>query len=210
VFLRNVVMGEKYMEPVGTMTVTNESTGAKATIEFKQKGMFGGRSEDVQVESYGPDGVHTGVGLTGTWTNSLRILEAGKAVGAEIWRVGELVEDASQRYGLTTFAASLNEITELEKGKLPPTDCRLRPDQRAAERGDLDDAESWKARLEEKQRMRRKELEDRGVIHRPRWFAKVDGGDEGEEVWKLKGGKDGYWEERGKGAFTGVDDILAG
>jgi hypothetical protein len=29
-------------------------------------------------------------------------------------------------------------------------------------------------------------------------------------VWKLKGGKDGYWEERGKGAFTGVDDILAG
>jgi hypothetical protein len=210
VFLRNVVMGEKYMEPVGTMTVTNESTGAKATIEFKQKGMFGGRSEDVQVESYGPDGVHTGVGLTGTWTNSLCILEAGKAVGAEIWRAGELVEDASQRYGLTTFAASLNEITELEKGKLPPTDCRLRPDQRAAERGDLDDAESWKARLEEKQRMRRKELEDRGAIHRPRWFAKVDGGDEGEEVWKLKGGKDGYWEERGKGAFTGVDDILAG
>jgi hypothetical protein len=210
VFLRNVVMGEKYVEPVGTMIVTNETTGAKATIEFKQKGMFGGRSEDVQIESYGPDGVHTGVGLTGTWTNSLRILEAGKAAGAEIWRVGDLVENAPQRFGLTTFAAGLNEITELEKGKLPPTDCRLRPDQRAAERGDLDEAEIWKAKLEDKQRLRRKELEERGETYKPRWFVSVEGGDDGEEVWKLKPGKEGYWEERAKGTWMGVDDILAG
>jgi hypothetical protein len=203
-------MGEKYVEPVGTMIVTNETTGAKATIEFKQKGMFGGRSEDVQIESYGPDGVHIGVGLTGTWTNNLRVLEAGKAAGAEIWRVGELVENAPQRFGLTTFAAGLNEITELEKGKLPPTDCRLRPDQRAAERGDLDEAEIWKAKLEEKQRLRRKELEERGETYKPRWFVRVEGGDDGEEVWKLKAGKEGYWEERAKGTWTGVDDILAG
>jgi hypothetical protein len=210
VFLRNVVMGEKYVEPVGTMVVTNETTGAKATIEFKQKGMFGGRSEDVQIESYGPDGVHTGVGLTGTWTNSLRVLEAGKAAGAEIWRVGDLVENAPQRYGFTTFAASLNEITELEKGKLPPTDCRLRPDQRAAERGDLDEAEVWKAKLEDNQRLRRKGLEERGETYRPRWFVRVEGGDDGEEVWKLRAGKEGYWEERMKGTWTGVENILAG
>ena len=210
VFLRNVVMGEKYVEPVGTMTVTNESTGAKASVEFKQKGMFGGRSEDVQVESYGPDGIHTGISLTGNWTTSLRILEAGKAPGAEIWRVGELVDNAAQRYGLTTFAASLNEITEVEKGKLPITDCRLRPDQRAAEAGDLDEAERWKARLEEKQRVRRKEMEERGEKHRPRWFVRVEGGDEGEEVWKLKGGKEGYWEERKSSAWHGLEDVFAG
>ncbi|KAE8445329.1 hypothetical protein EG329_013567 [Mollisiaceae sp. DMI_Dod_QoI] len=207
-FLRNVVMGEKYVEPVGNMTITNESIGSKATAEFKQKGMFGGRSEDVQVESYGPDGVHTGVGLTGNWTTNLRILEAGKSAGPEIWRVGELVENAPQRYGFTTFAASLNEITELEKGKLPPTDCRLRPDQRAAERGDLDQAELWKATLEDKQRIRRRELEERGEIYKPRWFARVEGGDDGEEVWKLKGGKEGYWEERARGQWTGVENVL--
>jgi hypothetical protein len=210
VFLRNVVMGEKYVEPVGSMTVTNETSGGKATVEFKQKGMFGGRSEDVQVETYTPDGVHTGIGLTGTWTTSLRLLEAGKAAGTEIWRVGELVENAAQRYGLTTFAAGLNEITELEKAKLPPTDCRLRPDQRAAEMGDLDEAETWKAKLEENQRSRRKVIEERGEFHKPRWFVKVDGGDEGEEVWKLKTGKEGYWEERAKGTWTGVENILAG
>ena len=209
-FLRNVVMGEKYVEPVGSMTVMNESTGAKAVAEFKLKGMFGGRSEDVQVESYGPDGVNTGLSLAGTWTTSLRIIEPGKAPAAEIWRAGELVDNAAQRYGLTTFAASLNEITEVEKGKLPITDCRLRPDQRAAECGDLDEAERWKARLEEKQRLRRKEMELNGRVHRPRWFVKVDGGDEGEEVWKLKGGKEGYWEERRAGVWTGLEDIFSG
>lgn len=210
VFLRNVVVGEKYVEPVGNMTITNESSGAKATVEFKQKGMFGGRSEEVQIESYGPDGNHTGVGLAGTWTTSLHLMDAGKSTGTEIWRAGDLVDNAAHTYGLTTFAASLNEITELEKGKLPPTDCRLRPDQRAAENGDLDTAEVWKAKLEEGQRIRRKELEEKGEKHKPRWFVRVDGGDEGEEVWKLKGGKEGYWEERARGKWDGVENILAG
>ncbi|KAF4631225.1 hypothetical protein G7Y89_g6908 [Cudoniella acicularis] len=201
-FLRNVVMGEKYIEPVGTMVVTNETTGSRASVEFKTKGMFGGRSEDVQVDSYGPDGSPTGVGLTGNWTTNLKMHDNGKGA-VEIWRVGELVENAAQRYGLTTFAAGLNEITELERGKLPPTDCRLRPDQRAAEQGDLDTAEELKAQLEDGQRNRRKVLEEEGGVHTPRWFVKVDGGDDGEEIWKLRGGKDGYWEERQKGTWTG-------
>ncbi|KAL3424597.1 oxysterol-binding protein [Phlyctema vagabunda] len=209
VFLRNIVMGEKYVEPVGSMTVTNESTGAKAVIEFKQKGMFGGRSEDVQVESYDENGSHTGTSLTGTWNNSLKLVEQGKTTGSEIWRVGGLVDNASQRYGFTTFAAGLNETTAIEEGKLPPTDSRLRPDQRAAEGGDLDTAEGLKARLEEAQRARRKEMEGRGESHKPRWFVKAEGGDEGEEVWRLRGGKDGYWEERQRGTWTGVENILS-
>lgn len=210
VFLRNIVVGEKYVEPVGTMTVTNETASCKAVAEFKQKGMFGGRSEEVQVESYDADGHPTGHGLVGNWTTSLQFSEGGKAKGPEVWRVGELVDSAPQKYGFTTFAAALNEITELEKGHLPITDCRLRPDQRAAESGDLDSAEDWKAKLEDKQRVRRKEAEEKGQPHKPRWFQRIDGGDEGEEVWKLKGGKDGYWEERARGQWTGVEDILSG
>jgi hypothetical protein len=208
-FLRNVVMGEKYVEPVGSVTVTNETTGGRATIEFKQKGMFGGRSEDVVVECHRPDGASTGLSLVGTWTTSLNVVEAGKVAG-EIWHAGDLVDGAPQRYGFTTFAAGLNEITDIEKGKLPPTDSRLRPDQRHAERGELDDAETWKTRLEEGQRERRRAFEERGETHKPRWFAKVEGGDEGEEMWRLKTGKGGYWDERAREAFTGVENILAG
>lgn len=207
-FLRNVVMGEKYVEPVGDMTVINEGTGAKAVVAFRSKGMFGGRSEDVQIETYGENGTHTGLSLSGTWTQSLRLVEAGKAAGEEIWRVGSLVDNAASTYGMTTFAASLNEITALEKGKLPPTDSRLRQDQRFAEAGNLDDAENWKVKLEEGQRTRRRQLEEKGVEHKPRWFMKVATDGDGEEVWKLKGGKEGYWEERAKGQWAGVDDIF--
>ncbi|KAL2023139.1 hypothetical protein VTK56DRAFT_3745 [Thermocarpiscus australiensis] len=206
VFLRNVVMGEKYVEPVGSMTVTNESTGAKATVEFRSKGVFGGRGEEVQVEIFEPDGRHAGVSLSGTWTGGLKVMPGGQ----EIWKVGSLVENAADTYGLTTFAASLNEITPVEKGKLPPTDSRLRPDQRLAEQGDLDRAEEWKVRLEEAQRQRRRAMEERGEEYKPRWFVKVATGQDGEEVWRLRGGKEGYWEERARGAWSGVVDIFAG
>ncbi|KAF9881985.1 oxysterol-binding protein [Colletotrichum karsti] len=208
-FLRNVVMGEKYVEPVGVMQICNDSTGAKASVEFRSKGMFGGRGEDVQVETYGPDGVHTGSSLSGTWTGGLRVVEAGKAAGQEIWRVGKLVDNAANTYGMTTFAAALNEVTEIEKGRLPPTDSRLRPDQRLAEKGDLDQAEEWKVKLEEAQRARRRVLEEKGEEHKPKWFVKAGQGPEGEEVWKLRTGKDSYWEERSKGTWSGVEDIFS-
>ncbi|KAJ4395405.1 Oxysterol-binding protein 3 [Neurospora sp. IMI 360204] len=209
VFLRNVVYGEKYVEPVGSMNVNNETSGAKAVVEFRSaKGMFGGRGEEVHVETFGPDGSNTGQALAGTWTSSLKTVPGGK----EIWKAGSLVPNAANTYGLTTFAASLNEITPLEKGKLPPTDSRLRPDQRFHEQGDLDSAEEWKVKLEEAQRVRRKEMEERGEEYKPKWFVKVATGQDGEEVWKLKGGKEGYWEERAKGGgqWTGVLDIFSG
>ncbi|KAF4989898.1 hypothetical protein FDECE_14561 [Fusarium decemcellulare] len=205
-FLRNVVMGEKYVEPVGTMHVVNDSTGHKAAVEFKSKGMWGGRTEDVSVEIFSPDGANTGSGLNGTWTSGLKT--SGKGGGQEIWRVSSLVDNAAQTYGFTTFAASLNEVTEVEKGKLPPTDCRLRPDQRAYEQGKIDDAEDMKQTLEEAQRGRRRDLEDRGETYKPKWFVKVENAPEGEEVWKLKTGKDSYWEERAKGSWQGVEDIF--
>ncbi|KAI0206089.1 Oxysterol-binding protein-domain-containing protein [Astrocystis sublimbata] len=207
-FLRNVVVGEKYVEPVGTMTVSNESTGAKANVEFKTKGMFGGRCEDVQVDTFAPDGAAIGVGLTGTWTKSLQVVEGGKSTGQDIWKAGQLVPNATNTYGMTTFAASLNEITDVERDRLPPTDTRLRQDQRLAEQGKLDDAETWKVKLEEGQRGRRRELEEKEEEHKPKWFYKVADTPEGEELWRFRGGKDSYWEERGKGEWKGVEKIF--
>ncbi|KAG6011222.1 hypothetical protein E4U43_008469 [Claviceps pusilla] len=207
-FLRNVVMGEKYVEPVGSMHVNNDSTGHKACVEFKSKGMFGGRAEEVYVTTFSPDGSDTGSGLTGTWTGGLKTVGPGKAASEQIWQVGRLVDNAAQTYGMTQFAATLNEITELEDGKMAPTDCRLRPDQRFAENGDLDAAEKWKHNLEEAQRARRQELEGRGEVYRPRWFVKAEDSPDGEEVWKIKTGKEGYWEERSRGNWSGVPALF--
>jgi hypothetical protein len=57
------------------------------------------------------------------------------------------------RYNLSSFAITLNELTPGLKEKLPPTDSRLRPDQRHLENGEYEKANSEKLRLETRQRM---------------------------------------------------------
>jgi hypothetical protein len=218
-FLRNVIAGEKYVEPVSTMTVLNETSGAKAVVAFKSGGMFAGRSEEVNVTGYDPTGNLLPVGLAGRWTSSLKLINNGgddlrgdparRAIeGTEaIWTVGELVPNPAATYGFTRFAAQLNEVTELEKGKMPVTDSRLRPDQKLLEDGRIDDAEALKGQLEESQRGRRKAMEDIGNEWKPKWFV-TSGVDEGEAVWKLKGGKEGYWETREKGEWKDVVKVF--
>lgn len=44
-----------------------------------------------------------------------------------------------RRYNLTGWAIKLNEITPGLDQRLAPTDCRLRPDQHATEKGDYDE-----------------------------------------------------------------------
>ncbi|RVX74954.1 hypothetical protein B0A52_01231 [Exophiala mesophila] len=205
-FLRNIIAGEKYVEPVGTMTVLNETTGSKAVATFKAKGMFSGRSEEVEVQTFDHNGQELSIALSGTWTTSLQLKEPGKLTKSTIWSAGPLVDNAPKHYGMTKFAAELNEITAIEENKLPPTDSRLRPDQRALEHGDHDHAERVKNQLEEGQRARRRDMEASGEAWKPRWFTRVELGD--EVVWKLRTGKDGYWEERARGEWTGVVPVL--
>lgn len=207
-FLRNIIAGEKYVEPVGELAVVNESTGQKTISAFKAGGMFSGRSEDVSTKSLDPYGNELPLGLAGTWTSSLHLLKNGSP-GPALWSAGPLVPNAPKHYGLTAFAASLNEVTSIEQDKLPPTDSRLRPDQRALEDGDVDRAEEVKVQLEEAQRARRREMENAGESWSPRWFTQVDdGSEEGEVAWRLKTGKDGYWDERAKGGWSGVVPVF--
>ncbi|KAK5120736.1 hypothetical protein LTR85_006094 [Meristemomyces frigidus] len=215
-FLRNVIAGEKYVEPVQSMTVTCETRpGMRAVVVFKAGGMFSGRSEEVAVQIFdtGSSGAADHqqaleLGLVGKWTEELRRTDTG----ATIWTVGPLVPDAPRVYGFTAFAAALNEITDVEAGHLPPTDSRLRPDQAALEAGEVDRAEGLKARLEERQRGRRKVLEAHGRDFKPEFFEKVAGGewdgDGGEEVWVLKTGAEGYWERRARGDWSGVPEVF--
>lgn len=205
-FLRNILAGEKYVEPTGTMTIINETSGHKAVVTFKAKGMFSGRSEEVEVQTIDAHGQELSIGLSGTWTNSLSLKEPGKLGRSTIWSAGPLVDNAPKHYGMTLFAAQLNEITDVENGKLPVTDSRLRPDQTALEYGDHDQAEHLKNQLEEAQRARRREMEAKGETWKPRWFSPVELGD--EVVWKLKTGKEGYWEERARGEWTAVVPVL--
>lgn len=90
-----------------------------------------------------------------------------------------------QMYSFTCFSMRLNELCQDMVGAIPQTDCRLRPDIRAMENGDIGKSwrswthgmENWvsttfallvdlasqeKKRLEEKQRTARKSLSKAG------------------------------------------------
>lgn len=211
-YLRNVIAGEKYIEPTGTMTIISETTGAKAVCTFKAGGMFAGRSEDVSVQAFDSTGSVLPMGAVGKWTTDLQFTSNGQPTGKSVWKAGLLVDKPEKHYGFTSFAAALNQITPIEDGHVPITDSRLRPDQKAWEDGDLDKAEGLKARLEERQRARRRVMEEHGEEWKPKWFTKVKAeeaaalGD--EEVWRLKGGKEGYWESREAGKWDGVVDVF--
>lgn len=207
-FLRNIIAGEKYVEPVGELTVVNESTGHRTISSFKAGGMFSGRSEEVSTRAVDSNHKPLSLGLTGSWPTSISLTRNGSPTGNPIWTAGSLVPGAPKHYGLTSFAAALNEITSIEASHLPTTDSRLRPDQRALEDGDLDRAEEVKVQLEEGQRARRRDMEAAGETWTPRWFTRVNGDSDGESVWRLKGGKDGYWEERARGSWSGVTPVF--
>lgn len=80
------------------------------------------------------------------------VLETGPPM--QLWRVRPLPEDAEKIYNFTQFAVTLNGMED----NLCPTDCRLRPDQRLMEEGKWDEANAEKARLEDKQRSRRRQI----------------------------------------------------
>ncbi|KAG2458112.1 OSBL1 protein, partial [Polypterus senegalus] len=73
-----------------------------------------------------------------------------------LWRIAPRPPNSSQMYNFTGFTMNLNELDKEMEGVIPKTDCRLRPDIRAMENGNIDLASEEKKRLEEKQRAARK------------------------------------------------------
>jgi hypothetical protein len=200
-FLRNIIAGEKYLEPVGSVTVES-SFGTSAVIEYKQGGMFSGRSEDLTVKAVDGSGKAYPVSFEGKWTNE--IWSMGSDGKKFIWKAGNLVPRSQSKYGFTEWAASLNEVTSIENDSIAPTDSRLRPDQRLYEDGDIDGAEIHKIRLEEGQRKRRHQMEELGKVWTPNFFEKSN---DPAGFYVLKSGQDNYWIRREAQDWKGLTQL---
>ncbi|KAL7398404.1 hypothetical protein ABVT39_009239 [Epinephelus coioides] len=87
-----------------------------------------------------------------------------------LWRIDSRPEHSAMMYNFTNFAMSLNELEPGMEAILAPTDCRFRPDIRAMENGNMDEASREKERLEEKQRAARKERAKNEEEWSTRWF----------------------------------------
>lgn len=182
-FIRNLMMGTKYFEHCGKMTIKNLTNGLSCTIEFKPAGYWG-VSNEVAGAVVSPSG-EVYARIEGKWDEQLALALDPSHLRV-LWRISPFPKQALDYYGFTAYGITLNEITSDLEGKLPPTDSRLRPDVRALEEGNVDLAEEQKTQLEERQRERRR----RGADREPRWF-KQSG-----EDWLYVGG---YWEARAKG-----------
>nr|XP_023689919.1 oxysterol-binding protein-related protein 2-like [Paramormyrops kingsleyae]XP_023689921.1 oxysterol-binding protein-related protein 2-like [Paramormyrops kingsleyae] len=105
-----------------------------------------------------------------------------------LWRISSRPAHSAEMYNFTSFAVTLNELEPGMEAALPPTDCRLRPDIRAMETGDMDQASKEKERLEEKQREARKERAKDEQEWSTRWFQLGTNPHVGTQDWIYTGG----------------------
>ena len=186
-----MVSANKYLEHAGVMRVENLTTGEACEITFHQSGMFSnGPKNDINGVLWDSNKKKVG-SISGKW-NEVLYHEIGPNQLEVIWKANKPAPDHEQYYGFTQYTMELNELTDDIKDHLPNTDTRLRPDQRLFEEGDVDNAESEKLRIEQKQREYRKFLERTGKKWEPQWF-KLE-----NDVWVYSGN---YWETRGRKAF---------
>uniref|UniRef100_A0A3P9HY51 Oxysterol-binding protein n=1 Tax=Oryzias latipes TaxID=8090 RepID=A0A3P9HY51_ORYLA len=104
-----------------------------------------------------------------------------------LWRIDSRPAHSSRMYNFTTFAMSLNELEPGMEAMLAPTDCRFRPDIRAMENGNIDEASKEKERLEEKQRAARKERAKNDEDWPTRWFHLSTNPHTGNQDWIYNG-----------------------
>ncbi|KAI3452643.1 hypothetical protein Pfo_009307 [Paulownia fortunei] len=200
----NIIIGKIYCDHYGTMRIKGSSTYS-CKLKFKEQSIIDRNPH--QVHGFVQDnrtGEKVAV-LLGKWDEAMYYVMGDpttKTKGYDpmteavlLWERDKSV--AKTRYNLTPFAISLNELTPGLQKKLPPTDSRLRPDQRHLENGEYELANAEKLRLEQLQRQARK-LQDTGW--QPRWFQKDEDG-----CYRYMGG---YWEAREKHNWDGIPDIF--
>ncbi|KAL5551153.1 hypothetical protein UlMin_001329 [Ulmus minor] len=201
----NLILGKVYCDHHGIMHIRgNRQYSCK--LKFKEQSILDRNPHQVNgfVEDVAGKKVAT---LLGKWDDSMYYVSgdgsnnpkdcSSSSEASLLWKRTKPPLNIT-RYNLTSFAITLNELTSGLQEKLPPTDSRLRPDQRHLENGEYEKANSEKQRLEKRQRMSRK-LQENGW--KPRWFER-----EGENGPFHYAG--GYWETREQGKWDGCPDIF--
>ncbi|XP_037620516.1 oxysterol-binding protein 1-like isoform X7 [Sebastes umbrosus] len=230
--VHNIIVGKLWIDQSGEIDVVNHKTGDRCHLKFAPYSYF---SRDVPRKVTGvvtdKDGKAHHV-LSGTWDEKMefsRVMQSSKGENGtegkqrtvyqtlkakEIWRKNPLPEGAENMYFFSSLALALNEPEE----GVAPTDSRRRPDQRLMEDGRWDEANAEKQRLEEKQRIVRREREREAVKaasspeegahsdnYQSMWFEKLDDPVSGETLHVYKGG---YWETKDQGDWDACPDIF--
>lgn len=200
----NIILGKLYCDHYGTMRIKGGGNYS-CRLKFKEQSVIDRNPR--QVHGFVQDnrtGEKVAI-LIGKWDEAMYYVlgdPTTKPKGYDPMTEAVLLWERDKsptktRYNLSPFAISLNEITPGMMDKLPPTDSRLRPDQRHLENGEYEAANAEKLRLEQLQRQARR-LQEKGW--KPRWFEKDEEGN-----YRYVGG---YWEAREKKDWDKITDIF--
>ncbi|KAK9899188.1 hypothetical protein P389DRAFT_168108 [Cystobasidium minutum MCA 4210] len=213
----NFIMGSPQIDHYGDMEITNHRTGEKCVLTFKPRGWKASNACEIKGNVYDAKGSVVWE-LAGRWNGQLVARRAGASSSALnpddkvptggggnihpeyllIWKINQ--QPPNMPFNLTRFALTLNDANEEIRKYLPPTDCRLRPDQHAFEDGQFEKANELKSALETFQRGTRAKRE-KGELppHGPRWFERKVDEDTQMGYWeprRLSSGELEYWKER--------------
>ncbi|KAF3817467.1 hypothetical protein GH733_012758 [Mirounga leonina] len=205
--VHNVIIGKLWIEQYGTVEIVNHRTGDKCVLHFKPCGLFGKelhkkreRRGDQLSKAQPDNGSQKADGdvldSVPEVQETVQVIPGSKL----LWRVNTRPPNSAQMYNFTSFTVSLNELQSGMEKTLAPTDCRLRPDIRGMENGDMDLASQEKERLEEKQREARRERAKQEAEWQTRWFHQGSNPHTGTPDWLYTGG---YFERN----FSRCPDI---
>jgi hypothetical protein len=232
--VNNVILGTLSIEHYGDLIIKNHSTGEECCITFKKKnqGWFGSSSNESIEQNQIVGTVKDGKGviryeIKGTWDDSIQVIPVYNTLLKTpflIWKINPKPIDSLVNFRFTFFGMILNQTSPELMSRLPLTDSRFRPDQRAMEQGSWDEANEKKQELETRQRNRRKilvaEYEETNIKNgpvesgiefgeawwQPRWFTREIDVDTNEFYWKFT---NEYWKYRENGNWPEyVEDIF--
>ena len=207
-----IITGNPVVDNYGPMEIRNWTTGEIAVLDFKQRGWKASSAYHVQGKVMDKEGV-TRWSIGGKWNDKIyarqtdgfedQSIGEGKHAAVLVWEVHN--RPTGVPFNLTPFVITLNAVDDHLKKTLPPTDTRLRPDQRAMEDGEYDFAAGEKNRVEEKQRAARRKREAEGGEWEPKWFVRRKDEVTGEGYWH---GTGEYWQQRKELDWKRCDDIF--
>ncbi|XP_050427969.1 oxysterol-binding protein-related protein 6-like isoform X2 [Adelges cooleyi] len=193
--VHNLFGGQRSVDQYGELKITNLDKNITCKLTFVKASYFSAKRHEIHGVVVDDNEGRVVRKLFGKWNEALY---CGVAPSAKcIWRPGTMPENYELYYGFTRFAMELNELDTDTAKYLPKTDTRFRPDQRMLEEGDLNRAESMKLNLEQMQRERRKQKEETGEQHEPKWFRKTV--KNGMETWEYN---HQYWDLRKNPGFS--------
>ncbi|XP_026227596.1 oxysterol-binding protein-related protein 3 isoform X1 [Anabas testudineus] len=192
--IHNILSGQRWIEHYGEISIRNSSSDiCQCKITFVKAKYWNSSVNEVEGAITDQKGkvIHK---LFGKWHEAVFCGDPPSATC--IWRANAIPVNHEQYYGFTKFAIELNELDSSLK-LLPPTDTRLRVDQRLLEEGNLEAADEQKQRIEQLQRERRRVLEESNTTHQPKFFRRSK-----DDTWVSN---NTYWELRKDPGFAQID-----